>query len=441
MSLLARTKIVVADYARYSPSVRKLVAGWQFRRVKGLIRGFPQASSSQTSAQSIVELCKVARLAETPVQARQIEEHIRRQVERVNTRPVDWSQLTAAWKPGRIEKAVVLKPYIGPRERGVVLVSFEYQWARLLALPQLKEFTERYQLITAPTWCPPHAIENTLFPAQYPDRRIVTLISNARDEAIFPRLSPKFQVVPLYASNWVNPNLYQPVPLREKNIDIVMVAGFGAYKRHFALFRALRALPANTKVVLVGQPGAGRTSDVLLREAEYYGVRNRIELRESVPDAVVVDTLTHAKISVILSRREGSCVAVVESIIANTPVGVIEDATVGSKVFVNEHTGMLLRSGNLGAQLKQFLAQHERYTPRQFALKQGWCCFGSTIELNRALRQQALTAGEEWTQDIAVHHWRPDPQLVDAADWQRMENDYRDIEQRFGLRLGLRHGS
>ena len=434
MSLLARSRIALSDDARYSPFIRKWVAAWQFRRVKSASPG----DSPQACAQAIVEFCRVARLAETPQQEMEIEKEIHRLVRKIDAHPVDWSKLTVGWKTDRIEKAVILKPYVGPGERGVVLVSFEYQWARLLALEKLQEFAQRYQLISAPTWCPPHAVENTLFPAQYPDKRIVTLISNTRDETYFPRLSPKFQVVPLYASNWVNPKLYPPVPLEEKNIDIVMVAGFGAYKRHFALFRALQDLPANTRVVLVGQPSAGRDREDLLREAGYYGMRDRIELRESVPDAVVVDTLAHAKIGLILSRREGSCVAVMESIIANTPIGVLEDATVGSKVFVNEHTGMLLRSENLGAQLQQFLERFRSYSPRQYALEQGWCCFGSTKKLNQALRQMAVDAGEPWTQDIAVHHWRPDPQLLYASDRERMESEYQDVERRFGIQLGVK---
>ncbi|MEI9811573.1 MAG: glycosyltransferase [Acidobacteriota bacterium] len=239
------------------------------------------------------------------------------------------------WKTDRIEKAVVLKAPAGPRERGVVLVSFEYQWARLMGVQNLQEFARSYLLVTAPTWSPPHALENTLFPAQYPDDRIVTLISNQQDCLIFPALSPKFQVAPLYASSWVNSDLYQPVPFAEKDIDIVVLANFGTYKRHFALFEALRQLPEHLRVVLVGQPVEGRTSKALLAEADLYGVRNRLELRESVTDAVVVDTLRRSKISLILSMQEGSCVAVAEALIANTPTGVMEDAIVGSKAFIS----------------------------------------------------------------------------------------------------------
>ncbi len=44
--------------------------------------------------------------------------------------------------------------------------------------------------------------------------------------------------------------------------------------------------------------------------------------------------------------------------------------------------------------------------------------------------------GQEWTQDIAVHHWRPDPQLLLAGDRARMQASYDDIETRFGITLG-----
>ncbi|MEI9811572.1 MAG: hypothetical protein WDO18_02355 [Acidobacteriota bacterium] len=69
-------------------------------------------------------------------------------------------------------------------------------------------------------------------------------------------------------------------------------------------------------------------------------------------------------------------------------------------------------------------------------LAQGHSCFGSTAALNRHLQQWARQAGEDWTQDIAVHHWRPDPMLLHAADRERLQPAYIDIQKRFGLKLG-----
>ena len=430
MSLLQRIAISGRDTLRHNRPLRQLVARTQFARIGSM------PDSPQEVAQSVGQLCRIARLAQTEELSKRIEQELIRRVQHIRTAKLDWPSLIPAWDPGLIEKAAVLKPYIGPRERGVVLVSFEYQWARLLGMPNLAEFAERYQLIVAPTWSPPHSIECTLFAEHYPDRRIVTTISNEMDLKIFPRLSPKLHPVPLYASNWVNPDLYPAVEYKDKDIDIVMVAGFGTYKRHFALFDALRHLPAGIRVVLVGQPQTGRSREVLLGEADAYGVRDRIELWESVPDHVVTETLARAKISVILSMQEGSCVAVVESMIANTPVGVMRDAIVGSKAMVNQDTGRLLDHEGLAEQLQDFLAKSATYSPRRRALEEGWCCYGSTKKLNAALKQSALELGEAWTQDIAVHHWRWDPTLLHGSDRERMAPSYQELSERFGITLG-----
>ena len=427
---LLRLSTEIRDRLRYSPSVRHAMARWLLRRVPS------DSGDTDSISRSIIHLCRATRQAQTEPLMVRIEQEIEKRVRLIGDRKVNWSQLTGDWKAGQMEKAVVLKPYVGPRERGVVLVSFEYQWARMMGITNLKEFAQRYLLVQAPTWSPPHNLANTLFPAQYPHRRIVTLISNAQDVKIFPRLSSKYQVVPLYASSWVNPALYQAVDFESKDIDIVMVANFSQYKRHFALFRALRDLPPNLRVVLVGQASGGRTRAMLLREAALYGVAERLEIRESVPDEVVVDTLARSKISLILSMQEGSCVAVVEAMFANTPVGVLEDAVVGSKSFVNEHTGRLLRHRDLGSQLADFLANAHRYSPRKWALDHGWDCHGSTAILNQALKEKALAEGEEWTQDLAVHHWRPDPILVDPQDQARMASSYQDIRERYRMSLG-----
>jgi glycosyltransferase involved in cell wall biosynthesis len=315
-------------------------------------------------------------------------------------------------------------------------VSFEYQWARLMAVRDLEGLSRRYTLILAPSWSPPQTLETTLFPAQYPSDELFSLISNVADIPILQRLSPKTNVVPLYASSWVNPDIFAPIPFEKKTIDILMLAGFGKYKRHFALFKALRDLPRSTRVVLIGQPLEGRTAATLREEASYYGVEGRIEIKEAASNEEVAQCLARAKVSVILSKREGSCVAVVESMAANTPVGIYEDAAIGSRAFVNEHTGRFFTNGNLADQLVDFLASASRYTPRRWVLENGICCRDSTAILNEAVKTSALKSGARWTQDLAVHYWRPDPILLRPEDKLRLQPAYDDIRDRFGLTIG-----
>jgi glycosyltransferase involved in cell wall biosynthesis len=393
------------------------------------------ATDVQEIADSIVNLCRIARLSQNEDFTLRVENEIRHRIELIGKRQVDWSSLINA-SAGQIEKAVILKPYTGEKEKGAILISFENQWARLMAVRDLEGLARRYTLILAPSWSPPQTLETTLFPAQYPSDTLFSLISNVADIPILQRLSPKIIVVPLYASSWVNPEIFKPIPFEKKDIDILMLAGFGKYKRHFALFKALSKLPTSTRVVLIGQPLEQRTAATLREEARHYGVEDRFEIKESASNQEVAECLARAKISIILSKREGSCVAVVESMAANTPVGIYEDAAIGSRAFVNKHTGRFFTNGDLARQLTDFLANAQRYTPRQWVVDNGVGCRESTATLNEAVKTSALKSGEHWTQDLAIHYWRPDPTLLKAEDQLRLQPAYDDIRDRFGLTIG-----
>jgi hypothetical protein len=422
--------IEAEDNLRFSRWFRSALCDWKARTAP-----IPQGDNPCEWARRIEQLASAARLATSDLRLQQIEARISDCLRRADFSKLDWRKFEPAVADRTIPKAVILKPWISEREKGVVFVSFEYQWVRLLQHCDVNEFARRYLLVVSPTWSPPHGLINHVFPAVYPGP-IFCLISNRNDLEIFPRLSPKYVMVPLFASSWVNPGLYEPLAFEKKDIDLLMLANFGKYKRHFALFRALRDLPTSTRVVLIGQHNGARTREVLLAEAASYGVAGRFELRESVSDAEVNDSLRRAKVSVILSRREGSCVAVVESMFANTPVGMYEDAAIGSRVFINENTGRLLKHEQLGAQLARFIAEARQFSPRQWAMDNHLSCFGSTEVLNGVLKTHMLAAGQEWTQDIAAHHWRPDPQLVNEADKIKMSPAYTDLETRLGIRIG-----
>ncbi len=146
--------------------------------------------------------------------------------------------------------------------------------------------------------------------------------------------------------------------------------------------------------------------------------------------------------SVILSRREGSCVVVAESLFADTPAALLEDAEIGSRAFINRSTGRLLRDGDLAAQLMELISESDHYTPRVWA-EQHISCFKSSARLNDILKQHTIAAGQEWTCDLAPLCWRPDPCLAVPQDSPHMEIAHEDVRQRFNLEIGppsaLRH--
>lgn len=423
-----RLRTEIKDRFRHSRLARRFLAST-------IAATAGRGTSPEECVQAIVKLSKGARLAGSDAQMIRMEQAIRRRIAALAGRPFNWATFEPSANRDRIEHAVVLKPYLGENEPGVVMIAFEYQWDRLMQAKNLEEFARRYTLVLSPTWSPPHCLGVCLFPHLYPGR-IVSMISHTDDLRTLPRLSPNISAVPLYASSWVHPELYQPIPFANKDVDLVMVANFSEYKRHFALFKALRDMPRSTRVLLVGRPLENRTAAVLRQEAAACGVQDRFELLENASEKQVNAALAGAKVSVILSRREGSCVVVVESMLADTPVGLLSDAHIGSRAFINDHTGRFLEHENLGSQLQDFIEHAGQYSPRRWALENGIACFGSTEVLNQFLKDQALAAGRAWTQDIVAHHWRPSPQLVFPEDRARFQPEYDEVFARYGIHLG-----
>ena len=427
--MLKRLKIQIEDFARFNPAVRNLLAYRTLLKMRSA-----KARDTAEATQIVEKLCQAARLTTTDSMMRKVEAAIERQLPAIDPAKVPWGEYYPDFADKLLYKAIVLKRYVSEREKGVVFVSFDTRMAQLAKSKDLKAFAERYTLVLSPQWSPPHSIASYLFPLLYPDE-IFCLISNERDMVYFPRISDKYKMIPLYASSWVDPRKYTPVDRAEKDIDIFMLANFAKYKRHHALFAALRDVSPKYRIVLVGQRDSGRTRDTILGEAAAFGVADRFELRENVSEQELHDTFVRAKTSVILSRREGSCVAVVESMFANTPVAVYEDAQVGSRAFVNEHTGKLLRKDGLGAQLEEFVEASAKYEPRQWVTENGVDCIASSAVLNEALKKGALESGAEWTEDIATLRWRPDPRYYFPEDLERLMPSYVDLEQRCGIEI------
>jgi glycosyltransferase involved in cell wall biosynthesis len=428
MGKVKRCAIEGEDWLRYSPLVRGGLS-----RYKVLRDAVSPPRGDQGLVRSIKTLCAAARLATGESALEKIMDRIRRRVRLLNPANVDWTEFVPNLAGRHMPRAAVLKPWVSDREKGLVFISFEGEWIRLLHHCDVREFARRYTLVVSPS-SSPHNLVNYVFPAAFPDP-VFSLISNRQDLEVIPRVSPNYIVVPLYASSWVNPEVFAPLPRDQRDIDLIMVANFGKVKRHYALFKALRELPARLRVVLVGQEQDGRTAETIRAEARCFGVDRRIHILSNASYPEVVRALCRSRTSLVLSRREGSCVVVAESLFADTPAALLEDAEIGSRAFINPATGRFLKHANLAAQLADFIDKAPAYAPRMWA-EQHISCFQSTRILNDHVRDHMLRAGQEWTMDLAPLYWCPDPRLVRDEDRRRLMPARQEIRDRFGLDMG-----
>jgi len=427
LPVLHGPRVLLQDALRYHPTFRNGLA-WMID-----LRGFFRSATDSNSVAALTEdYFRGARIADRPALQSRLETKARETFARFTTEGFDWERFFPFAGPRLIEKSMLLKlPHAGG-ERGVLFISFEENWVRLFRYGNIPALAADYDLVLSPTWSPPHDLAMQIASKLWP-RPIYSILSNMDDEVIFRRLYPNVIPVPLLASHWVNPDFFASRRVA-KEFDIAVLANFAAYKRHFALFRALRDA-RELKVVLLGRKWEGRTAEVLMQEAAALGVADQITIREGLDDEAMVRSLQSARVSLILSMNEGSCVAVAEALFAGVPVGLMQNARVGSRCFLSPTTGRFLDPDNLGRDLKAFVAASSSYAPREWMLENRHSYRDSSATVNAVLRQRVLEEGLPWTADLVSMQWRPNPEYLSPAEAGAFRAAYQDFESRYGIDL------
>ena len=287
-----------------------------------------------------------------------------------------WREQRIGWGRYRIsgEGGALFKSLIacapGENAKGVIFIWFEYDLLTLLSVRNLEKLLDSYIVVFAGSWSPPLYQALWSFPHAYRHEFIAGL-SHPDDAIRIRSLGFKVAILPLYMSSWLVPEDFHPLPLQERDTDIVMVANWARFKRHWVLFDALKRMNRpELKIVLIGQPDSQRTVEDVQKEAELFGVAGQIQFLNRLPVDEVWRWLARSRISLILSKREGSCVVVGESMMSNTPVGLLEGAGIGSVEFINSQTGMLLREGkHLADDISTLLEKSKTMSARAWAVE------------------------------------------------------------------------
>ncbi len=412
MKFLERQQLRLRDSLRFGRP-------WQAGAAVALTEFGRRRGSATDVALHLSRLCRAARITPFTAYQRRIERKAAALANRIRFEELDWDALYPRSASKSIPKSILLKRRVSDREKGLLLVSFEEQWVRILRHGDLQRLAADYDIVLAPSWSPPHDLAMLLFAAAWPSR-FFTLLSNFDDAGAMERIAPNVQAVRLLASSWVHPDLFMPQPDLVKTYDIVMLANFAVYKRHFRLFQVMAAMERKPRVLLLGRPMEHRDENTIRREAELFGVGDFVTIKVGLPDHELVKEMQRAKVSLILTKTEGSCVAVTEALFLNLPVGLLENARIGSKAFINSSTGALLRERCLADDLRSFIDASQTFAPRTWAVDKGIDCHASTHTLDQAVKQRCLADGGVWTEGIVAHHWRPNPEYVRSEDRVRL---------------------
>lgn len=338
-------------------------------------------------------------------------------------------------EPG-LTRSVLLKAPANDGEKGVLLMYFEYNWARIalgLAPEEFAWLDTHYDLVLCTSWSPT-------------DYAVLGLILSKTQGPVFLQpcnylettklvgFHPRMQVLDSLCCDWINPEFYTPTEA-PRDIDFLMIANWGEFKRHWDFFHALSRMPETLRIVLVGQPEGGRDAAYIRSLAHSLGVKQSLEIHQSLPIDEVTRLQSRARVALIFSRREGCCVAFVEAMFAGCSVGIRADAHVGPLAYVNQSTGLHLRPEHLPEDLMQLHEMAVTQQPAAWA-REHISCFQSHTKLNRLMNQSSVERGLPWTRDLALPHWRPYPAHARREEAEVLFPAYRELHEKFSRVFG-----
>ncbi len=328
--------------------------------------------------------------------------------------------------PGRLlnGQLIVLKSP-RPNERGVVVLRYLEAYRLFAKFFRVEEIARKYFIVLEPSWsgfCDPSILFYSTL-----GEPVFVCATEPRDQQFIAHIGRPLVVVPVASNTYVDDRVFYPIAGTGKDIDVVMIAGWAYYKRHWAFFAALRRLASQgrpLRVALAGYPRGLDRRDVE-RQAAHYGVSAQIEWYENLSPADINNLLNRSKVNLLWSRREGVNRTIIEGMLAGVPCVVRQGFNYGAHYsYVNDATGCFSSEANLPATLSRMVSDFSSYSPRPWVMA-NMSCRNSMAVLSGCIRGIALELGEDWTEDPVpktseldgMRYWFPE----DAA---RFENDH-----------------
>ena len=333
--------------------------------------------------------------------------------------------------PERQGNLIILKPFDPETgERGVILVMYGEAMASFAATFDLGALAHRYTIVLETSGWGYQDARFFLYLGS--DLDVVIQSPRIQDFAFIEELQTNLAPVRVGSGEWVDPQTFRPrAPDCQPVFDAVMVAAWDPLKRHELLFEAIARLKQERsrpiRLALIGY-SLGWTRRPIEDLLNKYGLTGDCTIFEQIPHAEVSRIVSESRVSLLLSRQEGSNRSVYESMFCGTPVIVYREHRGINLDNVNERTGLLADDHELSGAIGRIIDHPEAFDPRGWALENiGF--ENATTKLNQALKRVAETRGLPWTRDIVAKRNAPNLRYAVPGLYQDFAAEYKQLSQ------------
>lgn len=252
--------------------------------------------------------------------------------------------------------------------KGVLLIKFTETFRFFYHHIDVENLMRYFRIVLEPSWSG-YCLPEILFWCRY-GQPVVVQASEPRDRRFLEELGTPLVPISVGASDWVDHRVFRPLELT-RDIDVIYIANLTPIKRVHVYLRALGEIVARrgsvrAALVLSSWGGDKRTFDELL---ELYSLQRHVSVFMNLSQPALNELLNRSKLSVLLSRKEGSNKTLFESMFSNTPVLLIKDNIGVNKDYINQHTGMLVDDRDLPAAIEHFMDGPGEFAPRAWAME------------------------------------------------------------------------
>jgi hypothetical protein len=300
---------------------------------------------------------------------------------------------------------MILKPYLGDKEKGVLFIQYDEGVKRFSAIYNTEKLAKYYRFVIEPSTC---GYQNAMyFLCSSLETEVLIEAQFKPDFDYIKSLNNNFVPVRLGAGDWTDPEKFSLKKDVIKKYDVVMIANWLRWKRHDVFFSSLAQLGDSiTKVAVIGYPIGDRTLPDIKKESEKHQVADKIDFYERIPFESVAEIIQKSKIGILLSKEEGANRAIYECFFSGVPV-ILSSMNRGvNRDHLNNCTGVLSDDNQLPEMIKNMITEYSSYEPRRWAeANTGY--LNATMKLNEIIRTISRQHNENWTQDIFYKHNSP----------------------------------